>query len=207
MPTKKKITAPIVEEMPIVEVPIVEVPIVEDDEDDEIEKLRIQMLQLQKKKNDKLQKKNEDILKAIYDTDEYKKYVDMIYDLTTQLDNAKKQQAEYVATEKEKQGFKQPSTIQQKAKQATTTDSVKEDIKNGLYEKYGLVRDKNTYTIGAKGGFYFIMEDDMINCGKDKTPTLLNLKCAMDNKINSLNKLGIFVYGCSTNIYTKLILI
>ena len=86
----------------------------------------------------------------------------------------------------------------------TTTD-IKKDLENGNYALYSLIVNGDNYKLCYDKNIYHF-GNVSVPCGKkdNKTNYVLSYQYCVENKINSLNKIGNYVFGSSTNIYTKL---
>lgn len=184
----------------------------DDDDDEEYKKALLMVEMIKKKKMEKTQKKAETILNKIVNGAEYIKKYEEYEKAQNHADNLKKEIADYLETEKEANGYnllvktakKSVSGGGTKTEPTTTTD-IKKDLADGKYALYSLVVNGVNYKLCYDKNIYHF-GNVSVPCGKkdNKTNYELSYQYCVENKINTLNKIGNFVFGSSTNIYTKL---
>jgi hypothetical protein len=183
-----------------------------DDDDEEYKKALLMIETIKKKKMEKTQKKADAILnKIVYGAVYVKKYEE--YEKAqTHADNLKKEIADYLETEKEANGYNLLVKTAKKSvggggskSEPTTTTDIKKDLADGKYDLYCLVVNGDNYKLCYDKNIYHFANVS-VPCGKkdNKTNYVLSYQYCIENKINTLNKIGNFVFGSSTNIYTKL---
>jgi chlorite dismutase len=131
-------------------------------------------------------------------------------DAQKQANDIRQQMADFMTDAKKKSGYfglvkKQKSKTTAQRTEPTTTTDIKKDFQNGEHSKYGLVIFGVVYPI-SKSGQYYHLGGALVMCGKvnGKTEHGVDLDFVKKNGLTTLNKLGIFVFGSATNIYTKL---
>tara|TARA_R110000782_G_scaffold238741_1_gene325122 strand:- start:256 stop:960 length:705 start_codon:yes stop_codon:yes gene_type:complete len=183
-----------------------------DDDDEEYKKALLMIEMIKKKKTEKAQKKADAILNKIVNGAVYLQKVEEYEKIKNHADNLKKEITEYLETEKEANGFnllvktakKSVGGGGSKTEPNTTTD-IKKDLTDGKYDLYCLVVNGDNYKLCYDKNIYHF-GNVSVPCGKkdNKTNYVLSYQYCVENKINTLNKIGNFVFGSSTNIYTKL---
>jgi len=181
-----------------------------DDDADEIadltEKLKITNL----KKVEKDKKKAIAIIVKIEQDPAFLELKQKAEDAQKEADDIRQRMADFMTDAKKKSGYfglvkKQKSKTTAQRTEPTTTTDIKKDFQNGEHSKYGLVIFGVVYPI-SKSGQYYHLGGALVMCGKinNKTEHGVDLEFVKQNGITTLNKLGIFVFGSATNIYTKL---
>jgi hypothetical protein len=186
-----------------------------DDDDEEYKKALLMIEMIKKKKMEKTQKKADAILNKIVNGAVYIKKNEEYETAQNHADNLKKEIAVYLETEKEANGYNLLVKTAKKSvggggvggskSEPTTTTDIKKDLTDGKYHLYCLVVNGDNYKLCYDKNIYHF-GNVSVPCGKkdNKTNYVLSYEYCIENKINTLNKIGNFVYGSSTNIYTKL---
>jgi hypothetical protein len=188
----------------------------DDDDDEEYKKALLMVEMIKKKKMEKTQKKAETILNKIVNGAVYIKKHEEYEKAQKHADNLKKEMADYLETEKEANGYNLLVKTAKKSvggggggggskSEPTTTTDIKKDLADGKHDLYSLVVNGVNYKLCYDKNIYHF-GNVSVPCGKkdNKTNYILSHEYCVENKINTLNKIGNFVFGSSTNIYTKL---
>jgi hypothetical protein len=182
----------------------------EEEEDDEIAELTEKLKMANLKKVEKDKKKALAIIAKIEQDPAYLTLKQQAEDAQKQANDIRQQMADFMTDAKKKNGYfglvkKQKSKTTAQRTEPTTTTDIKKDFQNGAHSKYGLVICGVVYPI-SKSGQYYHLGGALVMCGKvnAKTEHGVDLDFVKKNGLTTLNKLGIFVFGSATNIYTKL---
>ena len=185
-----------------------------DDDDEEYKKALLMIEMIKKKKTEKAQKKADMILDKIVNGAVYLQKVEEYEKIKNHADNLKKEMVDYLETEKEANGYNLLVKTAKKSvggggggskSEPTTTTDIKKDLADGKYDLYSLVVNGVNYKLCYDKNIYHF-GNVSVPCGKkdNKTNYVLSYQYCIEKKINTLNKIGNFVFGSSTNIYTKL---
>ena len=188
----------------------------DDDDDEEYKKALLMIEMIKKKKTEKAQKKADMILDKIVNGAVYLQKVEEYEKIKNHADNLKKEMVDYLETEKEANGYNLLVKTAKKSvggggggggskTEPNTTTDIKKDLENGNYALYSLIVNGDNYKLCYDKNIYHF-GNVSVPCGKkdNKTNYVLSYQYCVENKINSLNKIGNYVFGSSTNIYTKL---